>query len=204
MARASFQDRVAEWVLRCVGSKLACDELERQDRFLEEVLEALQARGYDLGRVSKIARYVYSRPVGEIRQEIGGIMTTLAAWCKVLGFDMVEAAEAELSRAEGKVEEIRAKSESKPRFLPEKPDDNGWRDVKTQRRVNGHEGVEYREVEVVSEVTEAEVDRAYDLVSLWRPGWCTRPELTKILEAAREAREGVTVPVVVRRDEMAS
>ncbi len=111
----SFQARVAPWVVACFGDEVARDELERMDRFVEEVFEAVQSRGYDPARIDALNAYVYGREPGETRQEIGGVMMTLAAWCNAIGQDMHEAAEAELTRVWCKVDTIRAKQAAKPK-----------------------------------------------------------------------------------------
>jgi hypothetical protein len=122
----SFQDRVQPWMATCFPPDVCADELERMDRFVEEALEAVQSRGYPAERVEALKKYVYGRPVGEPRQEIGGVMITLAAWCGVAGIDMHEAGEAELARVWTKIEAIRAKQASKPTgsALPVESNDN--------------------------------------------------------------------------------
>lgn len=62
--------------------------------------------------------YVYGRPVGEARQEIGGVMLTLAALCASHGLEMQVEAERELARAWTKTEQIRAKRAAKPKHSP--------------------------------------------------------------------------------------
>lgn len=110
----SFQSRVAPWMQECFGSVISADEVERGDRLIEEVFEALQSRGYDPARIAALRDYVWSRPVGETSQEVGGIMVTLAAFCLATGTDMHEAGEVELSRIWTKVPQIRAKQAAKP------------------------------------------------------------------------------------------
>lgn len=111
----SFQTRVVAWVVHCFGSEIARNRIERGDRLLEEVLELLQAGGYDPKRVDLLKDYVFSRPVGEPTQEAGGVMVTLAAYCAAHGLDMDTAGEAELTRIWTKIKEIRAKQQCKPR-----------------------------------------------------------------------------------------
>jgi hypothetical protein len=94
----TFQARVSEWMARCFLPSLYSDMTERGDRLLEEVLELLQAKGYDRTRVATLVDYVYGRPVGEPAQEVGGVMVTLAGFCWVAGLDMHEAGEHELTR----------------------------------------------------------------------------------------------------------
>jgi hypothetical protein len=110
----TFQERVGQWVVACFGDIVACDELERMDRAVEEFYEGLQARNYPRERLSALENYTWSRPVGEITQEFGGIMMTLAAWAQAIGLDMHACAEAELARVWTKVDQIRAKQAAKP------------------------------------------------------------------------------------------
>ncbi|WP_303638769.1 hypothetical protein [Stenotrophomonas tuberculopleuritidis] len=113
--RPSFQAGVAEWMGQCFQPSLYSDMTERGDRLLEEVLELLQARGYDSARVPTLVDYVFGRPVGEPAQEVGGVMVTLAGYCWVAGLDMHAAGDAELARINQPdvMAKIRAKQEAK-------------------------------------------------------------------------------------------
>lgn len=110
----AFQRRVGEWMQACFGPKISADKLERNDRFIEEALELTQASGYTKERAHALVDYVFDRPQGEINQEVGGVLVTLAAHCLAHGVEMSDAGEAELSRIWGKVEQIRAKQAAKP------------------------------------------------------------------------------------------
>lgn len=110
-----FQQRVQPWMMECFGPEIAADVLERSDRFIEEALELVQAGGYDKARAHALVEYVYGRPQGDINQEVGGVMVTLAALCLARGVDMHTEAETELARIWTKIEKIRAKQASKPR-----------------------------------------------------------------------------------------
>ncbi|WP_245494992.1 hypothetical protein [Rhizobium ruizarguesonis] len=114
VAAPSFQLRVLPWMLTCFGPAIPYDKIERGDRLLEEVLELLQSGNYPKQRIAALVEYVYSRDVGEPKQEVGGVMVTLAAYCLAHNVDMHEAAETELARVWTKVEQIRAKQASKP------------------------------------------------------------------------------------------
>lgn len=111
---ASFQDRVKPWMDACFGPEISADRVERNDRFMEEALELVQASGYPKERAYALIEYVYGRDQGEINQEVGGVMVTLAAHCLAHGVDMHEAGETELARIWTKVEQIRAKQATKP------------------------------------------------------------------------------------------
>lgn len=110
----AFQQRVAPWMDVCFGPEISGDRLERGDRFLEEALELLQSGGYPRERIAALTDYVFDRPQGEINQEVGGVMVTLAAYCLAFGLDMHAAGETELARIWTKVEKIRAKQAAKP------------------------------------------------------------------------------------------
>lgn len=111
----TFQAGVAEWMGQCFLPSLYSNMTERGDRLLEEVLELLQAHGYDPSRVATLVAYVFGRPVGEPLQEAGGVMVTLAAYCTVAGLDMQAAGDAELVRINlpEVMAKIRAKQEAK-------------------------------------------------------------------------------------------
>lgn len=111
----SYQSRVAAWMREAFLPSLYSTMTERGDRLLEEVLELLQAHGYDQARVATLVQYVYGRPVGEPAQEVGGVMVTLAAFCSIAGQDMYAAGETELSRIcqPEVMARIRAKQEAK-------------------------------------------------------------------------------------------
>lgn len=113
--RPTFQDGVAEWMGQCFLPSLYSNMTERGDRLLEEVLELLQAHGYDKARVPTLVDYVFDRPVGEPPQEVGGVMVTLAGYCWVAGLDMHAAGDAELARINQPdvMAKIRAKQEAK-------------------------------------------------------------------------------------------
>lgn len=110
-----FQADVADWMDQCFLPSLSNNMTERGDRLLEEVLELLQAHGYDSARVPTLVNYVFGRPVGEPAQEVGGVMVTLAAYCSVAGLSMQADGQAELDRINQPevMARIRAKQEAK-------------------------------------------------------------------------------------------
>lgn len=114
----SFQDRVQPWMEECFGEMIAGDREERNHRFLEEALELVQACGATAVECYQLVDYVYGRPVGEPRQEVGGVMVTLAALCLANALNMHGAGEIELTRIWANVEKIRAKQAAKPQFSP--------------------------------------------------------------------------------------
>lgn len=110
----TFQYRVLDWLIACFGKNDALNRKERVHRFLEEALELAQAAGCTANEASYLVDYVFSRPAGEIKQEVGGVMTTLAAFCSVHDLDMVCAGEEELADIYNNIDAIRQKRLSKP------------------------------------------------------------------------------------------
>jgi hypothetical protein len=118
LSNITFQQRVEPWLLACFGEQIAADTIERNHRFLEEALELVQACGCTQSEAHQLVDYVFGRPVGEVQQEAGGVMVTLAALCRAQGLSMHEAGEKELARIWTKVEAIRAKQAAKPKHSP--------------------------------------------------------------------------------------
>lgn len=118
MSADTYQDRVDLWIVACFGEESARDLVERNHQFIEEALELVQAAGCTASEAHQIVDYVYARPVGNLGQEVGGVMSTLAALCLAHGRDMMLCAEIELSRCWDKIEKIRAKQKAKPKHSP--------------------------------------------------------------------------------------
>ena len=116
--QASFQSRVDDWLHHCFGPEIARDKIERNHRFIEEALELVQSGGCTASEAHQLVDYVFGRPVGEMGQEVGGVMNTLAAFCNANGIDMNVTADTELSRCWQKSDLIRAKQAAKPKYSP--------------------------------------------------------------------------------------
>ena len=110
----SFQDRVNEWMQTCFGPVVTGDGHERNYRFLEEALELVQACGASYDDCHMLVDYVFSRPVGDKAQEVGGVAVTLAALCNAQGLSVEQCSEDELSRVWANIERIRVKQANKP------------------------------------------------------------------------------------------
>lgn len=115
-----FQVTVGAWLERCFGPAIAHDRAERTHRFTEEALELAQATGCSKSEVLQLVDYVYSRPVGDVQQEVGGVTVTLAALCYARRFSLAEAAYAELHRIHqpSVMARIAAKQAAKPKVGP--------------------------------------------------------------------------------------
>jgi hypothetical protein len=113
-----FQKRAQYWAKKCFGLTLATDRNERNQRFSEEAIELVQACGMTKREVLGAVDYVYNRPVGEKRQEVGGTYTTLALLCAANGIDMVAEGERDLLEIDnGETSaRIREKRRTKPDF----------------------------------------------------------------------------------------
>ena len=96
-------------MLKCFGAYIANDTTERNYRFLEEALELVQSLGCSQDDAHALVNYVYGRDQGDVNQEVGGVMVTLAALCNANEIDFVKAGDAELKRVWGKVDQIRQK-----------------------------------------------------------------------------------------------
>lgn len=108
----SFQERMS----------ITCEEIFAEDHFnidrrtrsiLEEALEVAQVIGFPKERAHQLIDYVYDRPVGELRQEIGGLLSTLAAFATINNIDLMEAGEDELDRLNANKEKIALKHKNK-------------------------------------------------------------------------------------------
>ena len=120
MKFSTFQQSVCIWILQCFGSKILDHKQERNQRFLEESLELVQSCGMSSDDAHRLVDYVYSRPVGNMSQEVGGTLVTLAALCGAQNIDMGDAANTELHRIQQPdvMEKIRAKQATKPHNSP--------------------------------------------------------------------------------------
>lgn len=118
--RKDFQDRVRHWLKFAFEERfphiIDCKR-ERNHRFLEESLELVQACGLPEIEAIELVKYVYSRPVGEIFQEAGGVSTTFSALCHTHGINVNHAAETELERDYRVVDKIRTRQALKLSML---------------------------------------------------------------------------------------
>jgi len=105
----NFQEDNWAWIRECFGEESASSKKERVLRFIEEALELAQAAGLSQGECLTMVDYVFSRSVGEPKQETGGTVVCLAALCSAMGFDMMTAAFVELERCKLNTGRIREK-----------------------------------------------------------------------------------------------
>jgi NTP pyrophosphatase (non-canonical NTP hydrolase) len=110
----TFQSRVQDWMVACFGREITQDTTERNHRFIEESLELAQSLGCSKLQVIELIDYVYSRPIGETKQEVGGVLLTLAALCSANDIDLIDVGEVELARVWVNIKKIREKRSQKP------------------------------------------------------------------------------------------
>lgn len=113
-----FQDRVVTWAQECFRRPDSMRIEQRAFRFIEEALELVQSAGTSKEEVLRLVDYVFARPIGEVAQEIGGVMVTLAALSFAAGRRMDGCGEVELQRCIANTDEIRAKDLAKPERSP--------------------------------------------------------------------------------------
>lgn len=116
ITRNERQRAVKDWASRTFGAAVALDGRERAQRFVEEAIELAQACDLHEEDVREILARVYSRPVGEMTQEVGGVGVTLLALCEAAGVSADDAESAELARVLSiPAEHFRAKQAAKAR-----------------------------------------------------------------------------------------
>ena len=106
--------RVKRWLEKAFEGR-NCDIEERALRLQEEVIELGQAEGITLYQSLGLVYQVYGKPVGDPVQEVGGVLSTLAAYLAITEDDANAIFEDELARIEspGMIEKIRKKHDEK-------------------------------------------------------------------------------------------
>jgi NTP pyrophosphatase (non-canonical NTP hydrolase) len=91
------------------------DPVERAKRVVEEALELGQAAGLTAADAADLVKYVFSRPVGDPRQEIAGVLVTTLVLAETFNVEAEGALRDELFRVNQPevLAKIRAKQVSK-------------------------------------------------------------------------------------------
>jgi hypothetical protein len=97
MTRNERQALVYRWVGDTFGYA-NLETKERCKRFIEEAIELAQAEGLTDEQVRALVAYVYEKPSGAVYQEVGGVGTTLLAYCEAKGVSADQAEEDEFRR----------------------------------------------------------------------------------------------------------
>ena len=95
ICREMRQEALADWAIKCFGPD---SPRQRALRLLEEAVEAFQAVGGDEGQAVELLRFVFSKPPGEISQEIGGVAVTSILLANSLGLSADECEAREIAR----------------------------------------------------------------------------------------------------------
>lgn len=105
-----FQRRIQIWSNVTFGE---VSPQERLFRFAEEFFELMQACHVKTEDLDTIKNHVYSKPIGEVSQEAGGVSTTFHVLCATLGIDAVGVGNHELGNMWKRIHIIRAKTKNK-------------------------------------------------------------------------------------------
>ncbi len=97
MTRDERQRCVKTWMVSTFGENIT-DGAERGLRILEEASELAQALGVTQDQAVRVLSKTFSRPVGDIAQEIGGVSLTLLALGATLGISVDGCEVAEIER----------------------------------------------------------------------------------------------------------
>lgn len=95
------QGEVLTWAVEAFGST-ARDPLERAARLVEEAIEVAQAEGLSPVIIKRIMDRVYSRPPGDLWQELGGLQVTALALAQNRGLELDSCARMEFQRVRSK------------------------------------------------------------------------------------------------------
>lgn len=98
MTRDERQAQILAWAKECFGEAEATNLTQRGLRLLEEATEAYQAVGGDAEMAHKLVDYVFGRPVGEVKQELGGVAITTLCLAAAAGLSADEAEREEVER----------------------------------------------------------------------------------------------------------
>jgi hypothetical protein len=108
-----FQQQVCSWFMACFSQEELHNGNERGLRFAEEAIELCQSGEVPEEKMHQLVTHVYARPKGEFKQEVGGVLTTLAVWSTNKGVDMITCGFDELARIWTKIPLIREKQKNK-------------------------------------------------------------------------------------------
>lgn len=114
MSRDLRQKEVGDWCLEAFGAEHCCSVEQRAIRFLEEAIELFQAAGGDGAMAHRLVDYIFSRPAGDLYQELGGVGVTILAFANAAGLSADQAEVDEINRCLSKpIEHFRRRNEKK-------------------------------------------------------------------------------------------
>lgn len=95
-----WQHRWADWCKETFGKHSFMDVRNRVARVVEEAAELGQSEGLDKDTVYRIVERVYSRDVGQPKQEAAGVFITLLIYCASTGVSILHAVGIEWRRVQ--------------------------------------------------------------------------------------------------------
>ena len=95
---ALFQDEVTAWVTGPLWHDMFDGQARAAARVVEEALELFQASGGTMLEADVISEHVWSRPVGEVSQELAGVMVSLLAAATANGYNLEAVTNTEIQR----------------------------------------------------------------------------------------------------------
>lgn len=110
---AAFKDRK-----NADGEDVITSLNERNYRAFEEACECMQSGGMTREQMHKIVDMVQDKPVEpDIKKEVGGMLSTLAAFCNARSIDMWQCAVAGIKRNWDQIDAIRDRQKNKPAMI---------------------------------------------------------------------------------------
>jgi hypothetical protein len=79
------QAQIFAWTQRAFSEAQAISLPQRALRLLEEAVEAFQSVGGDPAMAHRLVDYVFSRPIGVLHQELGGVSVCVLALAAAAG-----------------------------------------------------------------------------------------------------------------------
>lgn len=101
-SRDARQAETHAWCVAAFGDHDARSIPQRGLRLMEEAIETAQACGCDPAILHRLIDHVYAKPIGELRQELGGLGVTLLGLAEAAGISADEAERAEIARVRAK------------------------------------------------------------------------------------------------------
>lgn len=95
-----FSERFKHWTVRAFGKEVWFNRQERALRLLEETFELCQAIGISYYLIEKLLNRTYSRPIGEVSQEVTGVFNCILALAASQNLDLPLIYEKEVKRLE--------------------------------------------------------------------------------------------------------
>lgn len=94
-----LSNMIWDWGVSCFGIDHMRNPKVRGLRFIEEAVEVAQALDIPRERMIDVINIVYSKPPGQMMEELGGALLTLSVLCRLVSNkDMDEILEIELRR----------------------------------------------------------------------------------------------------------